>query len=126
MRSVESRAAQWASIRHDQCENVDGKDLIATGMDICRPLAGWSHISIPDKQTLISDAGKLFVLDGLLTRLKAQNHRVLIYSQMTKVIDLLEVSRWLLLYFFFKIYRQIFGTVIVTVLVWCSKFMDYF
>lgn len=53
---------------------------------------GWSNIIVPDKQTLVSDAGKLQVLDGLLTRLKAQNHRVLIYSQMTKVIDLLEVS----------------------------------
>lgn len=65
--------------------------MITNSLDLCRPLTGWSHISIPDKQTLISDAGKLFVLDGLLTRLKAQNHRVLIYSQMTKVIDLLEV-----------------------------------
>lgn len=62
-------------------------------MKICRPPTGWSNIVIPDKQTLISDAGKLFVLDGLLTRLKAQHHRVLIYSQMTKVIDLLEVSQ---------------------------------
>lgn len=51
---------------------------------------GWSNILVPDKQSLISDAGKLQVLDDLLTRLKAQNHRVLIYSQMTKVIDLLE------------------------------------
>lgn len=59
---------------------------------MCRPHCGWSNISVPDKQTLISDAGKLTVLDNLLTRLKAQNHRVLIYSQMTKVIDLLEVK----------------------------------
>lgn len=33
-------------------------------------------------------------LDGLLTRLKAQHHRVLIYSQMTRVIDLLEEFMW--------------------------------
>lgn len=44
-----------------------------------------------DKQTLVTDAGKLYVLDALLTRLKGQGHRVLIYSQMTKMIDLLEV-----------------------------------
>lgn len=65
---------------------------MTNGLQLCRPLAGWSNIIVPDKQTLISDAGKLAVLDSLLTRLKAQNHRVLIYSQMTKVIDLLEVS----------------------------------
>jgi DNA helicase INO80 len=43
-----------------------------------------------DKETLVFDAGKLFVLDGLLVRLKAEGHRVLIYSQMTRMIDLLE------------------------------------
>lgn len=57
-----------------------------------RPASGWSNIQIPDKQALITDSGKLAYLDGLLKRLKAQNHRVLIYSQMTRVIDLLEVS----------------------------------
>ncbi len=51
---------------------------------------GWSNIVIPDKETLVSDAGKLFVLDTLLTKLKFEGHRVLIYSQMTKMIDLLE------------------------------------
>lgn len=55
---------------------------------------GWSKIVIPDKQTLVSDAGKLAVLDSLLTRLKTQGHRVLIYSQMTKMIDLLEEYMW--------------------------------
>lgn len=53
---------------------------------------GCSNIQIPDKQALITDSGKLAYLDGLLARLKANNHRVLIYSQMTRVIDLLEVS----------------------------------
>ena len=45
-----------------------------------------------DKESLVSDAGKLYVLDSLLQRLKAEDHRVLIYSQMTKMIDLLEVA----------------------------------
>lgn len=62
------------------------------GFDECRPPNGWSNIQIPDKQALITDSGKLTYLDGLLKRLKAQNHRVLIYSQMTRVIDLLEVN----------------------------------
>ncbi|CAL1585938.1 unnamed protein product [Knipowitschia caucasica] len=51
---------------------------------------GWSYIRIPDKESLITESGKLHTLDVLLCRLKAQGHRVLIYSQMTRMIDLLE------------------------------------
>ncbi|XP_028857954.1 chromatin-remodeling ATPase INO80 isoform X2 [Denticeps clupeoides] len=54
------------------------------------PRHGWSFIRIPDKETLITDSGKLHTLDLLLSRLKSQGHRVLIYSQMTRMIDLLE------------------------------------
>ncbi|EFN75626.1 Putative DNA helicase Ino80 [Harpegnathos saltator] len=60
------------------------------GLSACAPVNGWSNIIVPDKQTLVTDAGKLSVLDSLLRRLKEQGHRVLIYSQMTKMIDLLE------------------------------------
>lgn len=51
------------------------------------------HLSLPlvDKESLITESGKLHTLDILLSRLKAQGHRVLIYSQMTRMIDLLEV-----------------------------------
>lgn len=66
--------------------------MLADAVDQYKIPNGWSSIQIPDKQALITDSGKLAYLDGLLTRLKAQNHRVLIYSQMTRVIDLLEVS----------------------------------
>ena len=33
----------------------------------------------------------MVVLDMLLTKLKAEGHRVLVYSQMTRMIDILEV-----------------------------------
>ena len=45
---------------------------------------------IEDPETLISDSGKMAALDALLNRLKDQGHRVLIYSQMTRMIDILE------------------------------------
>ena len=48
-------------------------------------------ISFLDRSTLLSDSGKLTVLDHLLTTMKNEGHRVLIYSQMTKMIDILEV-----------------------------------
>ncbi|THD26396.1 INO80 [Fasciola hepatica] len=40
--------------------------------------------------TRISDSGKLAALDALLNELKPAGHRVLIYSQMTRMIDILE------------------------------------
>lgn len=88
------------------------------GLEATKPLQGWSNVVLPgrifccvyhvlcyvflikllfylfvllDKETLICDAGKLQVLDTLLRRLKSEGHRVLIYSQMTRIIDLLEV-----------------------------------
>lgn len=47
-------------------------------------------VSVPLFSQLVADAGKLKVLDKLLSKLKSEGHRVLIYSQMTKMIDLLE------------------------------------
>ena len=38
---------------------------------------------------LISSSGKMMLLDQLLTKLKKDNHRVLIFSQMVKMLDIL-------------------------------------
>lgn len=43
-----------------------------------------------DKENMIYDSGKMAVLDKLLAQLKREGHRVLVYSQMTRMIDLLE------------------------------------
>ncbi|XP_029637350.1 chromatin-remodeling ATPase INO80-like [Octopus sinensis] len=64
------------------------------GLFASYPQHGWSGILVPDKETLVTDAGKLTVLDSLLHRLKKDGHRVLIYSQMTRMIDLLEEYMW--------------------------------
>lgn len=92
MCSVDSRAAQWNVIRSERCDQIEGLEMVSEATELARPHKGWSSITIPDKQSLISDSGKLAYLDGLLARLKTQSHRVLIYSQMTRVIDLLEVE----------------------------------
>lgn len=47
-------------------------------------------IHVPPLNTFISDSGKLGLLDQLLPRLKAEGHRLLIYFQMTRMIDLME------------------------------------
>lgn len=49
-----------------------------------------SSIQFPDRRLLQYDCGKLQVLDKLLRKLQAGNHRALIFTQMTKVLDILE------------------------------------
>uniref|UniRef100_A0A7N0TWC5 Chromatin-remodeling ATPase INO80 n=1 Tax=Kalanchoe fedtschenkoi TaxID=63787 RepID=A0A7N0TWC5_KALFE len=43
-----------------------------------------------DPAKLLTDSGKLQTLDILLKRLRAGNHRVLLFAQMTKMLDILE------------------------------------
>jgi len=57
------------------------------GLRACRV---FSQISFPSRESLVADSGKLRTLDDLLLRLKAGDHRVLIYCQMTKMMDILE------------------------------------
>ena len=47
-------------------------------------------IQFPDKRLLQYDCGKLQALDKLLRRLQAGGHRALIFTQMTKVLNILE------------------------------------
>jgi len=49
-----------------------------------------TKITVPDFASVINDSGKLKELDRLLFKLKAEGHCVLIYSQMTKMLNLLE------------------------------------
>lgn len=47
-------------------------------------------IAFPDKRLLQYDCGKLQRLDSLLRNLQSGGHRALIFTQMTKVLDILE------------------------------------
>lgn len=49
-----------------------------------------SKIEIPDFNSLVADSTKLNYLDKMLAKLKKNNHRVLIFCQMTKMLDILE------------------------------------
>jgi len=48
-------------------------------------------LAFPDKMLVQYDCGKLQVLASMLRDLKAKGHRVLIFTQMTKMLDILEV-----------------------------------
>ncbi|XP_013388979.2 uncharacterized protein LOC106157780 [Lingula anatina] len=110
------RSAAWEHMRASLCGSLDARNsllygtpdvyeqvrwakyyfypTLPCGMYGITPKHGYSGIFVPDKETLVTDAGKLSVLDTLLQRLKSEGHRVLIYSQMTRMIDLLEEYMW--------------------------------
>ncbi|XP_068034489.1 helicase SRCAP-like [Anomalospiza imberbis] len=55
------------------------------------PVSHMSHLSSPVPHLFVSPvAGKLQALDVLLRRLRAGGHRVLIFTQMTRMLDVLE------------------------------------
>jgi len=49
-----------------------------------------SNMLVPEAKRLIFDSAKLSRLDSLLQELKAGDHRVLVYFQMTRMMDLME------------------------------------
>ncbi|XP_053615593.1 chromatin-remodeling ATPase INO80 isoform X2 [Plodia interpunctella] len=89
-----SRSFAYHMRRHSHGECAEGAAVLDRLVAAARPPRGWATLQVPDKNQLVSDAGKLTVLDSLLKRLKERGHRVLIYSQMTKMIDLLEEYMW--------------------------------
>jgi len=50
----------------------------------------YTNIQVPSMRRFVSDSGKLAKLDSLLRELKDGGHRVLLYFQMTRMIDLME------------------------------------
>ncbi|KAL9090161.1 MAG: hypothetical protein Q9165_005441 [Trypethelium subeluteriae] len=50
----------------------------------------YTEISVPSMRRFVTDSGKLAKLDQLLKQLKEGGHRVLLYFQMTRMIDLME------------------------------------
>lgn len=51
---------------------------------------GFTSMRVPSMSKFVTDSGKLSKLDEMLPVLKANDHRVLIYFQMTKMMDLME------------------------------------
>ncbi|KAH6975377.1 SNF2 family N-terminal domain-containing protein [Ilyonectria sp. MPI-CAGE-AT-0026] len=50
----------------------------------------FTNIAVPSMRRFVTDSGKLAELDGLLFKLKNEGHRVLLYFQMTRMIDMME------------------------------------
>nr|XP_012145615.1 PREDICTED: helicase domino isoform X2 [Megachile rotundata] len=70
------------------------------------PIASAMMTQFPDPRLIQYDCGKLQSLDQLLRKLKSENHRVLIFTQMTRMLDVLEAF----LNFHGHIYLRLDGT----------------
>jgi SNF2 family DNA or RNA helicase len=57
---------------------------------IFRPAQVRQQLHFPDRRLIQWDCGKLQTLAVLLLRLKSEGHRVLLFTQMTKMLDILE------------------------------------
>jgi len=67
------------------CENY-----IKPTLNSLHPIISAMSVLFPDQRLIQYDCGKLQSLDYLLRELKAGHHRVLIFTQMTKMLDILE------------------------------------
>lgn len=63
-------------------KNCNHPDLITGGLD--------GSIMFPSADELVAQCGKMQLLDRLMKKLRARGHKVLIFSQMTRMLDLLE------------------------------------
>jgi len=63
-------------------KNCNHPDLITGGLD--------GSIMFPSADELVEQCGKMQLLDRLMKKLRAKGHKVLIFSQMTRMLDLLE------------------------------------
>ncbi|KAJ1988587.1 putative DNA helicase ino80 [Coemansia spiralis] len=91
---IEDRSATWETedfmLRNQLSKRITcGRNTMD---DWTRPFRsqGLTDIWMPSMDKLIRYSGKMAVLDRLLSRLKQEGHRVLLYFQMTKMIDLFE------------------------------------
>ncbi|XP_058066416.1 helicase domino [Anopheles bellator] len=81
-------------------------EKIQPAMELLHPIISAMSTQFPDPRLIQYDCGKLQTLDRLLKKLKSENHRVLIFTQMTRMLDVLEAF----LNFHGHIYLRLDGT----------------
>lgn len=80
-----------STIRYKKEEmNEHSRQLLSSTIDLVRKPTIRMQMQFPDKRLLQFDCGKLQKLSILLKDLKKGGHRVLIFTQMSKMLDVLE------------------------------------
>ena len=69
-------------------EGCEHEELLALQKSLGGPTKQLTQDAIMEK--LVSSSGKFLLLDKLLPKLKKEGHRVLIFSQMTRLLDILQ------------------------------------
>lgn len=89
--SIWEKSEQVALLKY---ETADSK--LFAYMQVCNhPALSYPPLYIMDGPELLHQCGKFAVLDRMLVKLHATGHRVLLFSTMTKLLDLLEqYLRW--------------------------------
>ncbi|KAI8647815.1 SNF2 family N-terminal domain-containing protein [Parasitella parasitica] len=82
------RKTTQPQVENDQMQLL--RSATSVQNDIFHPIESRLSIAFPDKRLLQYDCGKLQKLDQLLRTLAAGGHRALIFTQMTRVLDVLE------------------------------------
>ncbi|XP_042418985.1 chromatin-remodeling ATPase INO80-like isoform X1 [Zingiber officinale] len=76
---------------HPLIEEISGSNIIEPVFQLPYRIFGSSPpVRSFDPAKMLTDSGKLQTLDVLLKRLRAENHRVLLFAQMTKMLNILE------------------------------------
>uniref|UniRef100_A0A182QDT2 Helicase domino n=1 Tax=Anopheles farauti TaxID=69004 RepID=A0A182QDT2_9DIPT len=65
-------------------------EQIRPAIQLLHPIISAMSTQFPDPRLIQYDCGKLQTLDRLLKKLKSEGHRVLIFTQMTRMLDVLE------------------------------------
>ena len=81
-----------SNINREILSNEYSHHLLENGLmtPLFYQMEGYTQIELPSFERLISDCAKLKKLDELLKKLIAEDHRVLIFCQMTRMLDILE------------------------------------
>ncbi|XP_021954561.1 helicase domino isoform X3 [Folsomia candida] len=66
------------------------KDVLQKPCELIHPIVSCMSTQFPDPRLIQYDCGKLQTLDRLLRQLKLGSHRVLIFTQMARMLDVLE------------------------------------
>lgn len=74
----------------EQQLNVNIRRILQPALKTLHPVISAMSTQFPDPRLIQYDCGKLQTLALLLKKLKLNNHRVLIFTQMTRMLDVLE------------------------------------
>merc|ERR1719233_1902085 len=88
--SISLNSGCWAEQRKLMNNDLRLQRTFAKPCQLLHPIVIRQQMIFPDKRLIQFDCGKLQMLDSILREEKKGGHRVLLFTQMTKMLDVLE------------------------------------